>query len=157
MSDEATGWTRRQAMRLGLAAGLGISAGGLLVPRAYADEPKRGGSIRAANYTSSTKDTLDPAHANNSTDYARLFMFYNGLTVFDEQLNPLPDLATSVESSDAKVWTVKLRKGVMFHDGKPFTADDVVFSLERHKDPKNSSVVAPIAETVRGDQDDRGG
>ncbi len=145
MSDEATGWTRRQAMRLGLAAGLGISAGGLLVPRAYADEPKRGGSIRAANYTSSTKDTLDPAHANNSTDYARLFMFYNGLTVFDEQLNPLPDLATSVESSDAKVWTVKLRKGVMFHDGSPFTADDVVFSLERHKDPKNSSVVAPIA------------
>ena len=145
MSDEATGWTRRQAMRLGLAAGLGISAGGLLVPRAYADEPKRGGSIRAANYTSSTKDTLDPAHANNSTDYARLFMFYNGLTVFDEQLNPLPDLATSVESSDAKVWTVKLRKGVTFHDGSPFTADDVVFSLERHKDPKNSSVVAPIA------------
>ena len=145
MSEEATGLTRREVMRLGLAAGLGLSAGGLLVPRAFADEPKRGGTIRAANYSSSTKDTLDPAHADNSTDYARLFMFYNGLTVFDEHLNPQPDLAISVESDDAKVWIVKLRKGVTFHDGSPFTADDVVFSLERHKSPKNSSVVAPIA------------
>jgi peptide/nickel transport system substrate-binding protein len=137
--------TRRDAMRLALAAGLGVGAGGLIVPKAFADTPKRGGSIKAANYSSSTKDTLDPARANNSTDYARLFMFYNGLTVFDEHLNPLPDLATSVESKDAKVWTIKLRKGVTFHDGSPFTADDVVFSLARHKDPKTASVVRPLA------------
>lgn len=137
--------TRRDAMRLALAAGLGVSAGGLIVPKAFAQTPKRGGSIKAANYSSSTKDTLDPAHANNSTDYARLFMFYNGLTVFDEHLNPLPDLAISVETKDAKVWTIKVRKGVTFHDGSPFTADDVVFSLERHKDPKTSSVVRPLA------------
>ena len=75
-------------------------------------------------------------------------MFYNGLTVFDEKLVPQPDLAEAVESSDAKTWTIRLRKGVTFHDGAPFTSADVVFSLERHKDPKTSSVVRPLAEQM---------
>lgn len=138
--------TRRDAMRLAAAAGLGAA----LVPgNARAAMPKRGGTIRVAGFDSSTKDTLDPAHANNSTDYARLFMLYNGLTVFDEHLKPLPDLALAVESKDATVWTIKLRKGVVFHDGSPFGAEDVVFSLMRHKDPKTSSVVRPIAEQFK--------
>jgi peptide/nickel transport system substrate-binding protein len=137
---------RRDALRLAVAAGLGATLGPSI---AQAAAPKRGGTIRVAGFDSSTKDTLDPAHANNSTDYSRLFMFYNGLTVFDEHLKPLPDLALSVESKDATVWTIKLRKGVTFHDGSPFGAGDVVFSLMRHKDPKTSSVVRPIAEQFK--------
>ncbi len=138
-------------MRLALASGFGAAAGGLIgrIPSALAATPKRGGRIRVAGYASSTADTLDPAHASNSTDYSRLFMFYNGLTVFDEHLSPLPDLALSVESDNATDWTVKLRKGVTFHDGSPFTSADVVYSLARHKDPKTSSVVRPIAEQMR--------
>jgi peptide/nickel transport system substrate-binding protein len=137
-------------MRLAMVGGLGAT--GLIggAPLASAQPaPKRGGRIRVAGYASSTADTLDPAHASNSTDYSRLFMFYNGLTVFDEKLVPQPDLAETVESSDAKVWTVKLRKGVTFHDGSPLTSADVVFSLERHKDPKTSSVVKPIADSMQ--------
>ena len=142
--------SRREALLLGGAAGLGLSAGGLLVPRAHAQEaqPKRGGTMRVAAGDSSTADTLDPARANNDTDYGRLFMFYNGLTVFDEHLNAQPDLATSLETKDAKVWTIKLRKGVTFHDGSPFTADDVVYTLNRHKDPKTGSVVRPLASQM---------
>lgn len=142
-----SGTTRRDAMRLALAAGVSVSALGL--KSAWAATPKRGGTIRVAGFDSSTKDTLDPAHANNSTDYSRLCMFYNGLTVFDEHLTPLPDLATSIDTKDATVWTIQLRKGVTFHDGSPFGADDVVFSLMRHKDPKSSSVVRPIAEQFK--------
>ncbi len=141
--------TRREAMRLALAAGLGAAAANATIPAALAATPRRGGKLRVAAYASSTADTLDPAHASNSTDYSRLFMFYNGLTVFDEKLNPLPDLATSIESSDATVWTIKLRKGVTFHDGSPFTSADVVYSLARHKDPKTSSVVRPLATPMQ--------
>lgn len=142
--------TRREMLRLALAGGFG--AAGLVggEPLASAQPaPKRGGRLRVAGYAASTADTLDPAHASNSSDYSRLFMFYNGLTVFDEKLVPQPDLAEAVESKDAKLWTVRLRRGVTFHDGSPFTSADVVFSLERHKDPKTSSVVKPIAEQMQ--------
>ena len=75
-------------------------------------------------------------------------MFYNGLTVFDEHLVPQPDLATSLETKDAKVWTIKLRSGVTFHDGSPLTSADVVYSLQRHKDPRTGSVVRPLASQM---------
>ncbi len=142
--------SRREALLLGGVAGFGLSAGGLLVPQAHAQQaqPKRGGTLRVAGEDSSTADTLDPARANNDTDYGRLFMFYNGLTVFDEHLNAQPDLATSLETKDAKVWTIKLRKDVTFHDGSAFTADDVVYTLNRHKDPKSGSVVRPLASQM---------
>ncbi len=146
----AASTSRREIMRLALASGLGAAASGIAGPTPSAlAAPKRGGKLRVAGYASSTADTLDPAHASNSTDYSRLFMFYNGLTVFDEHLKPLPDLAVSVESGDATNWTIKLRQGVAFHDGSPFTSADVVYSLARHKDPKTSSVVRPIAEQMR--------
>jgi peptide/nickel transport system substrate-binding protein len=57
---------------------------------------------------------------------------YESLLRYDEKLQPQPSLAKSWEiSSDAKVYTFKLQEGVKWHDGKPFTADDVVFSLDR--------------------------
>jgi peptide/nickel transport system substrate-binding protein len=143
--------TRRHALQLGLATGFTAAASGLLLPArsAFADTPKRGGAITVASADSSTADTLDPARASNTTDYSRLFMFYNGLTVFDEHLTPLPDLATSVETSDAQNWTIKLRSGVTFHDGSPLTSADVVFSLARHKDPAVASVIKPLASQMQ--------
>ncbi len=144
-ADPLHGATRRDALRIALAGGLGAT--GLLgaFPAGAQTTPKRGGSLRVAGYASSTADTLDPAHASNSTDYSRLFMFYNGLTVFDEKLTPQPDLATALATENGKDWTITLRKGVTFHDGSPFTSADVVYSLARHKDPKTSSVVRPLA------------
>ncbi len=58
------------------------------------------------------------------------------------------ELAESVDSADAKVWTVTLRKGVTFHDGRSLTADDVVFSLRRHLDPAVGSKVNAIARQI---------
>ncbi len=147
-----SGATRRELAQWLMAAGLGVLAAGGAVraaAAAVAATPKRGGAIRVAAYNSSTADTLDPARANNSTDYTRCFLFYNGLTVFDPHLVPQPDLARSIESPDATVWTIKLRKDVHFHDGSPFTASDVVFSLSRLKDPKTGSVVLPLASQMR--------
>lgn len=145
------GATRRETIGWLAGAGMGLATAGAVLTRAsqaLAQTPKQGGQMRVAAYNSSTADTLDPARANNSTDYSRCFMFYNGLTVFDPHLVPQPELALSIESKDATVWTIKLRKDVHFHDGAPFTAADVVFSLSRLKDPKTGSVVIPLASQM---------
>src|ERR1700733_5525032 len=55
---------------------------------------------------------------------------FQGLLRFSPKLEPLPCLAKSWElSEDRKTYTFHLQQGVSFHDGSPFTADDVIFSL----------------------------
>jgi len=62
---------------------------------------------------------------------------YSGLVTFDKDLNPVGDLAESWEfSRDCRDLTFRLRPGVKWHDGQPFTADDVVFTWETIIDPK---------------------
>ncbi|AOF95161.1 ABC transporter substrate-binding protein [Sphingobium sp. RAC03] len=130
-----------------IGAGLGMGAGLLLPDGALAaGHPRRGGRIRAASLSSSTADTLDPAKGALSTDYIRHYMFYSGLTQLDGQLNPRPDLAERIESADQITWHIRLRKGVTFHDGANLTAQDVVWSLLRHKNPATGSKMAQIAE-----------
>lgn len=107
--------------------------------------PRQGGRIRVASTSSSTADTLDPAKGALNTDYVRHFMLYSGLTELDSALRPIPALAEEIVSHDQQIWHLRLRKGVIFHDGKPFVAGDVVHSLLRHKDPLVGSKMADIA------------
>ncbi|MFK0161698.1 ABC transporter substrate-binding protein [Rhizobium sp. NPDC090279] len=142
------GATRRDLLKLMLAGGIATSAAGIVLGRAtqaVAATPVSGGALKAAGWSSSTADTLDPAKASLSTDYVRCCSLYNRLTFIDKAGVTQMELAESIESKDAKTWTVKLRKGVTFHDGKDLTADDVVFSLKRHLDPGVGSKVAKIA------------
>jgi peptide/nickel transport system substrate-binding protein len=108
-------------------------------------QPRRGGRVRVASVSSSTADTLDPAKGALSTDYARHYMLYSGLTQFDSNLTPQPALAEEIHESERSLWTLKLRKGVVFHDGKPLTPADVVYSLLRHKNPATASKMKAIA------------
>ncbi|MCE0494957.1 ABC transporter substrate-binding protein [Vibrio salinus] len=110
---------------------------------------KPGGKIKVASLSSSTADTLDPAKGALSTDYTRHYMVYNGLTKFDEHLVPHLELAESIDNENATVWHIKLRKGVLFHDGKELTAEDVVFSLNRHKKPETASKVMGLAKQFK--------
>ncbi|ANM14794.1 dipeptide ABC transporter substrate-binding protein (plasmid) [Rhizobium sp. N324] len=147
------GATRRELLHMLLAGGVAMSAGGLVLGRAgkaLAATPVSGGSLKAAGWSSSTADTLDPAKASLSTDYVRCCSFYNRLTILDQTGKPQMELAEAIESKDAKTWTVKLKSGVTFHDGKPLTSDDVVFSLKRHLDPAVGSKVAKIAAQMTG-------
>ncbi len=98
----------------------------------------KGGHLKVAGFQGSTADTLDPAKASNSTDYSRICALYNRLTFIDGSGQTTMELAESIDSKDAKVWTVKLRKGVTFHDGKSLTAKDVVYTLGRHLDPPSA-------------------
>ncbi|WP_041249251.1 ABC transporter substrate-binding protein [Gluconacetobacter diazotrophicus] len=136
--------TRRDALQI--LAGGAIAACAPPGARAQAVEiPRRGGRIRVAGFSGSSADTLDPARGALSTDYIRGAMFYDALTELDEALQVQPSLAIAIESDDAIRWTIRLRKGVRFHDGSPLTADDVVFSLLRHLDPRVGSQQKAIA------------
>lgn len=142
--------SRRSLMKL-LSAGAVMSTGLIGFPQMSfaAETPVKGGKLRAAMSNASATDTLDPAKGNNSGDYTRQFMFYSGLTELDNKLMVQPALAESVESADGVTWQIKLRKGVTFHDGKPLTAQDVIYSLGRHKDPAVASNAFKLAEQFK--------
>lgn len=78
----------------------------------------------------------DPGHLNPaiSTSGALHFVagsLYNGLVALDRNFQPEPELATSWTITDeGKTYTFKLRSGVKWHDGKPFTSADVKFTFE---------------------------
>lgn len=149
VDDLKRGISRRDVMQKLLAGGmLASTAGGLLTyaGTAFAQTPKKGGKIRVAVGAGSTADTLDPAKGGNIADYVRHFMFYNRLTSIDTKLTPQMELAESVTTKDGVLWTVKLRKDVNFHDGKPLTSADVVYSLLRHKNPATASKAKTVAD-----------
>ncbi|HTO61285.1 MAG TPA: ABC transporter substrate-binding protein [Bradyrhizobium sp.] len=142
------GASRRDLLKLMLVNGIALAAAGTVLgraSRAVAATPVRGGALKAAGWSSSTADSLDPAKASLSTDYVRCCSFYNRLTFLDQSGVPQMELAEQIESKDAQNWTIKLKKGVSFHNGKELTADDVIFSLKRHLDPATGSKVAKIA------------
>jgi peptide/nickel transport system substrate-binding protein len=149
MASLERGATRRDILKMLLAGGMQAALAGGLATTAvsvHAQTPRRGGRIRVAGDTAAVTDTLDPAKQSNKTDYCRGTMLYNGLTVLDGSLTPQPALAESFSTTDAKTWVFKLRKGVTFHDGKPLTPADVVFSLMRHKDPATASKAKTLAD-----------
>lgn len=149
MSDQhSTNMQRRDVVRSLIAAGMYASLGGTaaLADTTKTSTPRQGGRIRVASLSSSTADTLDPARGALSTDYTRHYMLYSGLTQLDSKLQAQLALAEDIQSSDQTLWNIKLRRGVQFHDGKPLTSADVVYSLARHKDAATGSKVKPIAE-----------
>src|SRR3982751_3877383 len=78
--------------------------------------------------------SLDPYSLNESFTLGMLGNVYEALTKRDKDLKIIPGLATSWEIIEPTRWRFHLRKGVKFHNGEDFTADDVVFSAERTRD-----------------------
>ncbi|MEO7851198.1 MAG: ABC transporter substrate-binding protein, partial [Rubrivivax sp.] len=97
--------------------------------------------------------TLDPHSQNHATTNAILMHSYEGLTRYNQKFEVEPALATKwTEISPTQV-RFELRKGVKFADGSPFTADDVIFSFGRIKQPQGtmSIYVAGIADIKKVD------
>jgi len=82
--------------------------------------------------------TLDPHSQNHATTNAILMHTYEGLTRYDRNYKVEPALATSWQQTSPTQWRFNLRKGVTFNDGSPFTADDVIFSFERIRQPQGT-------------------
>ncbi|MES3019979.1 MAG: ABC transporter substrate-binding protein, partial [Pseudomonadota bacterium] len=81
--------------------------------------------------------TLDPYSRNESLTNAMNGQVYEYLVGRDKQLNIVPQLATEWQQTAPLQWRLKLRPNVKFHDGTPFTADDVVFSVKRAQQPSS--------------------
>ncbi|MBI2907653.1 MAG: ABC transporter substrate-binding protein [Chloroflexi bacterium] len=108
-----------------------------------AQGPRYGGIL--TSWDSIEPEHLDIHQANSGGTLWPMGGVYNGLI----QHNPLrphniiPELAESWEvSPDGKSWTFNLHEGMKWHDGKPFTAEDVKFSLDRMRDPPRG-IVSP--------------
>ena len=143
---------RRTVLRLLAASGL-LTAGHLMMRPIPAMAAKRGGHLRAAWAGASEIVTLDPARMNQVLQFQITSNVLSGLTHIDANLVAQPDLATDwTVSDDGTEWNFNLREGVKFHNGDPFTADDVVFTYNRSKDPEqsfHSRVLSNVAEVVK--------
>jgi peptide/nickel transport system substrate-binding protein len=147
---------RRDFLRRGATIGMSVSVMGALLAAcgnanssggsssssssgAAAAPAKKGGMLNVALQTPAT--AINPLIVDDAGGLALLATTGEFLT-FDNnvklQLEPM--LAQSWNhNADGSVWTFKLRPNVKFHDGKPFTADDVVYTFKQLTDPKNSS------------------
>jgi peptide/nickel transport system substrate-binding protein len=85
-----------------------------------------GGTLRAGLDVDA--GTGDPRLMNDTSAYKLMDLVYDGLVILDPTLVPQPGLATSWDNPDPTTWIFHLREGVTFHDGTPFTADDVVYT-----------------------------
>jgi len=147
-SEEAAGLTRRSVIAGAAGAGLALTGAGLLAGCGSSSSkssgpagaltalpggtPKRGGTLTVGVISGGQSENLFPGTAIGTPDFVRDYSLYNLLFYLGEKITPLvPGLALSAESNkDATVWTFKLREGVTWHDGKPFTAEDVVYNFK---------------------------
>ena len=96
---------------------------------AFAVSPASSQVLRYANQ--GELKSLDPYTLKETTTIAHHAHVYEGLVTRDKNLKTVPALAESWETLDPTHWRFHLRKGVKFHNGDPFTADDVIFSAQR--------------------------
>lgn len=134
MTDRRFAFTRRELLKY---SGYGLAAAALgsilRVPDSVAQgSPKRGGILQLSVGFASNSDRLDPARIRVGNDALVCGQIYERLTRFDADWTISPELATRWDiSSDATRWTFHLRPNVRFHDGTPFTAEDVAHSMRR--------------------------
>lgn len=101
-------------------------------------------------------DQLDPHKTSSYFSFEVLENVFDTLVAPDENLEMKPALAERWETSpDQRTWTFHLRRGVVFHDGTPLTADDVVYSYRRIIDEKltNSDKFSAVTAVTATDPD----
>jgi peptide/nickel transport system substrate-binding protein len=131
--------------RRGLVAGAAGAALSGLWLRPGAGRAQEGGSDRLAELAidlASEPPTLDPAKVYDADAWSVVHSVYDALVQYgpDGRLEPL--LAESLAQTDPLTWEIRLRQGVAFHNGEPFDARSVAFSVAHIKDPETGSQVA---------------
>ena len=103
-------------------------------------------TLRVANQ--GDVQSMDPHSLNESLQLSFMGSVYESLVGRGKDMSVVPLLATKWTQTSPTIWRFELRKGVKFHDGTAFTADDVIFSFKRAADPGSDmrGYVAPIKE-----------
>jgi peptide/nickel transport system substrate-binding protein len=142
--------SRRTFMEGAIALGSSVAGAMSLWSSALAAAvPKKGGRFRVGLDDGNTTDSMDPA------TYASRFMITmahtrcNFLTEISPDNSVVGELAESWDvSPDAKTWTLKLRKGVEFHNGKTFDSTDAAASLNYHRAENSKSGARALLQSV---------
>jgi peptide/nickel transport system substrate-binding protein len=170
-ATEPQGYSRRDFLRGTVVGAAAVGMGGLLgacgssssAPTTTSGaatvtgKPVRGGTLRLGCTGGGSSDTLDVQACVNTVDFARSPQISNCLYEWNVDGVSVPALATLVEpNKDASSWTIHLRQGVVFHNGKEMTAEDVIYSLRRIADPKlglsgASGIAALDMTTIKAD------
>jgi peptide/nickel transport system substrate-binding protein len=139
---------------LGRAAALGVStamAGTLYAQAARAQTPVRGGLLKAGMQGGESTNVLDPALNLSQVPFAFCKQWGEFLVRVQRDGSLQNRIAEEITSSaDAKTWTMKIRDGVEFHNGKTVTAEDVVATIERHSDEKSQSGALGVLKSITG-------
>ena len=165
MSVDKKGISRRRVLRGGVAVTVGAAATSILaactpsaaapavsVPNPVAtisdaSTPKRGGVLIAA--FSADPAGFDPVQGPSGMSHVVIEQVYSTLMALDPDAQPYPELAESYElSPDGLNYTFKLRKGIKFHNGDPFTADDVKFTFDRLRAKDSGYSYTSQVETI---------
>jgi peptide/nickel transport system substrate-binding protein len=138
-------------VKLAAVAGISTTAlGSMMTSDAFAATPKHGGRLVEVVETTQVTDTLNTKSYASSADSLRGSAVYDTLTNRGPDLLPIPHLATSWEAFDkASRWVFKLRKGVVFHDGKDFEAEDVIYTVNQHIREGAESIGRPILIQIK--------
>jgi peptide/nickel transport system substrate-binding protein len=163
--------TRRQVLRGAITGAAVLGAGGILgacggddnggdggggggTPAESGGKLRTGGALRVGATGGGAEDTIDAHRPTVDTDIMRCWNLYESLAVRSPDFSELEMLlAESIEPGRSpEEWDIRLKEGVTFHNGKPVTADDVIFSLRRILDPKDPKVGAASISYIQEKQ-----
>ncbi len=149
----AAGMNRRtflaQASALGLGAGLALSLHPGAARANATTQAQKGGTFRLGMIEGETTDSLDP-RLTGTTFMAHLnLQTRNCLVEIGPNMQVVPELAESFEPRNgAATWAFKLRRGVEFHNGKTLDAQDVVYSINLHREANSKSGAKALLKSV---------
>jgi peptide/nickel transport system substrate-binding protein len=134
--------TRRDVLKGALAAG---AAAALPAASAQAQTTQKRELVTAQGGDIAR---FDPHFSTSSNDIRVSFNLFDNLTSRHPDGKLYPGLATEWKLTDPTTWSFKLRPGVKFHNGDPFTSADAKFSIERTYDPAVKTMVATALSTI---------
>lgn len=159
--------TRREFLRAGAGGALALSAGGTLLSACGSETqqpdagtlskgpeaggtPVRGGTLRVGlGQPGGSAETISVPQTYVLPDYARSQNLYDPLFFPVSGGKVEPALATeAIPNADATEWTIRLRDGVTWHDGKSFTADDVVYTIKSSWASKDNYATTMVAAVI---------
>jgi peptide/nickel transport system substrate-binding protein len=149
------GFTRRGVLKTGAAGAAVMSSGSLLAAcggggskATTTEKPVRGGTLTVAMLGAGKAETMSVWQCLDLPGTARIFSLYDPLWEAGPD-GVRPALVEHAEpNGDGTVWTITVRDGVTWHDGKPLTADDVVYTIQNWLNPLNyyAPALTPILD-----------
>jgi peptide/nickel transport system substrate-binding protein len=115
---------------------------------APADEETSDGVRRVVIGLDSEPNTFDPHMTLGRFSESFMSNVFDGLTLHDQDGALIPGLATSWEALDDNTWEFTLREGVIFHNGNPFNAESVKYTLDRVLDEERNAPIRPLLANI---------